>query len=360
MSILIVPGYGGSGPDHWQSRWQAMHADCIRVEQADWDAPDLDDWIDRLDAAVAAAGPGVKIAAHSLGCLLVAHWAARSPRAIAGALLVAVPDPQGAAFPPAAAGFGPAPTAALPFAATVIASRDDPYAGWAFSEGIARNWGATLIDAGTRGHLNADSALGDWAEGWCALHGIGLADAVMGPAQWALLARYNAVMNAKVYAAAASLSEAELMRDRGAFFGSLFATLNHLVVGDTMWLKRFAAHPATDANNHAAVLAPVVALPMPAGLDAIVCADLPALAARRALLDHAIGRWVGALTPALLAETLHYTRANGAAYSKRLGDVLLHFFNHQTHHRGQASTLLSQAGVDIGVTDLAPMIADVE
>ncbi|GHD65353.1 DinB family protein [Jeongeupia chitinilytica] len=360
MSILIVPGYGGSGPAHWQSHWQALHPECVRVEQADWDAPDLDAWVAQLDAAVLAAGPDVKIAAHSLGCLLVAHWAARSLRPIAGALLVAVPDPQGVAFPQAAAGFGPVPTARLPFSATMVASGNDPYADWAFSRQVAMEWGVQLVDAGERGHLNAESGLGDWAEGWCLLQGLGLADTVIGPAQLALMARYNAHMNARLYAAAASLSEAELMRDRGAFFGSLFATLNHLVVGDTMWLKRFAAHPASGSNNHAKALAPVVALPMPAGLDAIVCADLASLSERRALLDHSIGGWIGSVPQAVLAETLHYTRANGVAYSKRLGDVLLHFFNHQTHHRGQASTLLSQAGVDLGVTDLAPLIADVE
>ncbi|AOY00405.1 DinB family protein [Jeongeupia sp. USM3] len=392
MSILIVPGYGGSGPAHWQSRWQALHSECMRVEQADWEAPDLDAWIAQLDAAVLAAGPDVRIAAHSLGCLLVAHWAARSPRPVAGALLVAVPDPAGGEFPLAAAGFGPVPTARLPFAATMIASRNDPYAGWAFSRQVATDWGVQLVDAGERGHLNADSGLADWAEGWCLLQGLGLADAVIGPAQLALMARYNAHMNAKLYAAAASLPEAELMRDRGAYFGSLFATLNHLVVADILWLKRFAAHPRGGVNGqtsahprggsngltsvhprggsnglatahpgeHTKALAPVVALPMPAGLDAIVCADLASLAALRSVLDHAIGSWIGGLSLALLAETLHYTRANGVACQKRLGDVLLHFFNHQTHHRGQASTLLCQAGVDLGVTDLAPLIADAE
>ncbi|BCL76249.1 hypothetical protein JHS3_19850 [Jeongeupia sp. HS-3] len=356
MKVLIVPGYGGSGPEHWQSRWQALHPDCIRVEQADWDAPDLEDWIARLDAAVAAAGPDTLIAAHSLGCLLVAHWAVRSPRAIAGALLVAVPDPAGSEFPAAAAGFGPAPSGRLPFAATVVASRDDPYAAWPFSERIATDWGAKLVDAGERGHLNADSDLGDWAEGWQMLNQTGRPDGLLGVAQVALFARYNAQMNAKLYSAAAQLSADELARDRGAFFGSLLGTLNHLIVGDTLWLQRFASHPGA----HAAALAPVLALPKPASLAEIVCADFATLALRRQLLDEAISAWAAVLTSRELAEVFHYTSMTSGPGRKHLGDVLLHFFNHQTHHRGQATTLLSQAGIDVGATDLLLLVPNLD
>ncbi|WP_255987799.1 RBBP9/YdeN family alpha/beta hydrolase [Chitinolyticbacter albus] len=165
MIVLTVPGIGGSGPEHWQSRWEALHADTRRVEQADWNQPQRDAWLSRLDAAVANAGPDCVLAAHSLGCLLVAHWASQRPRSIRGALLVAVPDPDGPVFPAAAAEFTLLQQA-LPFPTLVVASRNDPYADFEFSERITRAWGAKLVDAGAHGHLNADSSgLDDWPAG---------------------------------------------------------------------------------------------------------------------------------------------------------------------------------------------------
>ena len=166
-----------------------------------------------------------------------------------------------------------------------------------------------------------------------------------------LLADYNAWMNVKLYQAAASLPAAELAAERGAFFGSLLGTLNHLVAADTIWLGRFARLPA----QHSA-LDPVRAMPAPAGLTAIYSADLAHLTAQRVRLDAIINTWVAQLEQADLDAVLAYQNTKGVAFQRRLSGVLLHFFNHQTHHRGQASTLLSQAGVDIGVTDLLALI----
>jgi uncharacterized damage-inducible protein DinB len=178
-----------------------------------------------------------------------------------------------------------------------------------------------------------------------------------------LMSRYNSWMNQKLYAAAAALPADELARDRGAFFGSLLGTLNHLVVADTVWLKRFAADGAlSPAASPAAcaALAPVRALPMPASLDAPQFTALAPMAAHRAWLDGVIAAWTGALGDADLDAVLHYARMNGDSHAKPLFDVLLHFFNHQTHHRGQATTLLSQAGADAGVTDLLMLIPDLD
>lgn len=166
-----------------------------------------------------------------------------------------------------------------------------------------------------------------------------------------LLAKYNEWMNVKLYEAAATLPAEELCADKGAFFGSLMGTLNHLVAGDTIWLKRFATHPA----RHSA-LEPMQAMAAPQGLTAIFSMDLPALAAQRRTLDAIIGAWVQQLTDEDLAHPLHYANVQGAVWDKRMSSLLLHFFNHQTHHRGQASTLLYQAGVDVGVTDLAVLV----
>ena len=166
-----------------------------------------------------------------------------------------------------------------------------------------------------------------------------------------LMAQYNEWMNLKLYDAAAQLPAHELAIDRGAFFGSLLGTMNHIVAGDTIWLQRFATHPARHAE-----LDPVRALPAPGGLDAVFSTDLSALRTHRQMLDGVIRQWAAQLSEADLDHVLHYANTKGVQSQKRFGSLLLHFFNHQTHHRGQASTLLSQAGIDIGVTDLLALI----
>ena len=173
-----------------------------------------------------------------------------------------------------------------------------------------------------------------------------------------LMSAYNGWMNRKLYDAAAALPQDELARGRGAFFGSILGTLNHLLAADTIWLQRFAAHPVQSAAWQA--LAPVRALDKPAGLDAALFTALAPMAAHRARLDGVIAAWAEALTEADLDLVLSYTRMNGETLSKPLFSVLMHFFNHQTHHRGQATTLLSQAGVDVGVTDLLALIPNAE
>lgn len=167
---LVLPGYANSGPGHWQTRWEVLDPSFTRVAMPDWDRPVCDDWCDALDRAVAAHGAQpVRIAAHSLGSLTAVVWAARksglAASKVAGALLVAVPDPQGAEFPADAKGYEHMPMDRLPFPSIVVASSDDPYGGVAFAERCAKAWGSRFIDIGTRGHINADSGLGDWPEG---------------------------------------------------------------------------------------------------------------------------------------------------------------------------------------------------
>ena len=168
-----------------------------------------------------------------------------------------------------------------------------------------------------------------------------------------LLAAYNAWMNAGIYDAAAKLPAPELATDRGAFFKSIIGTLNHIVVADTIWLKRFATHPA----RHPA-LEPLRKTAMPASLDHILFVDLPALRAHRDSLDATIQQWIAELTDTDLQHVLHYSNMKGVPAQKRFGALLVHFFNHQTHHRGQAGTLLFQAGVDVGITDLLALIPE--
>jgi predicted alpha/beta hydrolase family esterase len=169
--VLILPGYGGSGPEHWQSRWELLHPEYQRVQVPDWNQPELAGWVGALTDAVASCGAPPLIAAHSLGCLVVAHFAGRGGRA-RGALLVAVPDPGGPEFPKEAAHFGGFPKAPLGFPSRVVASRDDPYAGFEFAAACAKAWGSELCDVGALGHINADSGLGDWPDGERLLAGL--------------------------------------------------------------------------------------------------------------------------------------------------------------------------------------------
>ena len=173
-SIVIVPGLGGSGPEHWQSLWAAQLPRCARVVQSDWDRPDRELWLQSLRRTIEDAGAPVVLVAHSLACALVAHAVRRWPglfaRAVRGALLVAPADVDSPAHtPPETRGFAPIPRARLPFPATVIASDDDPYVSIARARGFAAAWGATFVAAGAIGHINAASGLGDWPAGRRAL-----------------------------------------------------------------------------------------------------------------------------------------------------------------------------------------------
>lgn len=168
-NVLVLPGYQNSGAGHWQTRWEARDPSFTRVQMPDWDHPSRDAWCRALDAAVASVDAPVLLAAHSLGCLTTAFWAAQYASAaqlarIAGALLVAVPDPAEPHFPQDASGFACVPLERLPFPSIVVSSTDDPYGGVPFSQACAKAWGSRWIDVGPRGHINADSGLGDWDE----------------------------------------------------------------------------------------------------------------------------------------------------------------------------------------------------
>lgn len=167
------------------------------------------------------------------------------------------------------------------------------------------------------------------------------------------MAAYNAWMNANLYTAVAKLAEDEIAKPRGAFFGSILGTLNHIVVGDTIWLKRFATHPARWP-----ALDPVKALPMPASLDAVLFPAFAELSRHRRMLDEVITSWAAAVQDRQLEHRLRYTNTRGSTFEREFFALAMHFFNHQTHHRGQATTLLFQAGVDVGATDLLVLIPD--
>lgn len=166
LPVILLPGIGGSGPDHWQSHWERSDPDMTRFAPSDWDRPGLADWCEALDRAVDALDQPPILVAHSLACLLVVHWAAAARETlVSGAMLVAVPDPSGPAFPDAARSFAQVPEQTLPFPSLIVASVNDPYGTVDHSERRARQWGSRLIAMGPLGHINAASNLSDWPAG---------------------------------------------------------------------------------------------------------------------------------------------------------------------------------------------------
>ena len=164
FDILIVPGLGNSGPEHWQTHWEATLPGARRVHQEDWERPDRQSWLAALAGAVENAKRPPLIVAHSLACALVAHYAAENPEAwIAGAFLVSPSDVDSPAHTPEEVrDFAPLPLTPLPFPAMLLASRDDPFVDFARAGEIATSWGASFHDMGALGHMNGASALGNW------------------------------------------------------------------------------------------------------------------------------------------------------------------------------------------------------
>lgn len=150
-----------------------------------------------------------------------------------------------------------------------------------------------------------------------------------------MLARYNVLANERLFDACASLGAEELAQPRLAFFGSIIGTLNHILIGDRIWLDRFSGRevPSTD-------------------LDAVPYPELWALREARSAEDARILRFTDGLTPKALRSTITYVNNRGIAFEDSLDMLILHFFNHQTHHRGQVHDMLCQTAVPPPVLDL--------
>jgi uncharacterized damage-inducible protein DinB len=171
---------------------------------------------------------------------------------------------------------------------------------------------------------------------------------------YCLMAQYNRRLNQQVYACCEGLSHEELHRDRKAFFGSLIGTLNHILVGDIIWLQRLRQH--SDAYKSLALLDE---MDQPYALNHILYSEFACLVEARVALDDAILLWLeNDVSAQDLDRDLHYSNSKDIVSERNFGELLAHFFNHQTHHRGQISTLLSQLGLDIGPTDFLIDIPD--
>ena len=164
--ILILPGYGDSGPDHWQSHWERDDPACRRVVQDDWLEPKLADWLAVLDREIRACAAPPVLVAHSLACSLVAQWATRTRAPVKGCFLVAPADVDSPLHTPdEVRGFGPIPLAALPFPSIVVASTDDPFVTLDRARALAQAWGSRLVTLAGAAHINADAGFGPWPEG---------------------------------------------------------------------------------------------------------------------------------------------------------------------------------------------------
>jgi uncharacterized damage-inducible protein DinB len=168
---------------------------------------------------------------------------------------------------------------------------------------------------------------------------------------YSVMARYNAWMNQKLYDAAGRLTDEDRRRDLGAFFHSLHGTLNHLVLTDRAWLARFLNDPSVLQSLDGT-------MPEFSGsLDQELYSDFATLRGERDKTDAEIVRWVQGLTPDILAAPItYYSVAYARTYEHPLWWAVTHFFNHQTHHRGQATTLLVQLGCNPGTTDLVDLL----
>jgi uncharacterized damage-inducible protein DinB len=160
------------------------------------------------------------------------------------------------------------------------------------------------------------------------------------PALYQTSARYNRAMNDAVYAVCADIPDTDRKADRGAFFKSVHGTLNHLMFGDNAWMNRF------DGGNR----------PTP-GTHVELFSSFDELRAARRALDDEITAWAAALNDAWLSETVTWTsRTDGLTFNQPRWILVSHMFNHQTHHRGQLTTILTQMGHDVGVTDFPKLV----
>lgn len=165
-NVLLLPGWQNSGPAHWQSLWQVQFG-YQRVEQHDWLRPLRGDWMARLEEVVLSSDEPTVLVAHSLGCLLVAAWAAHSrhPHRVKAALLVAPGDAEREDLRALLGSWSPLTQHRLPFKSILVASRDDPYCSFERAQVFAAAWGSDLVDGGCLGHINAESGLKDWLPG---------------------------------------------------------------------------------------------------------------------------------------------------------------------------------------------------
>lgn len=166
IPVLTVAGLWNSGPQHWQTLWEREHPNWRRVPQRDWDRPDREEWVATLDETVRSSAAPPVLAAHSLGCALVAQWALdRGGDGVRGAFLVAPSDVEQADYPVEGRSFSSMPMQRLPFPSLLVTSSNDSYVTLRRARQFADAWGSDMIEIGPAGHINGASGHGAWSEG---------------------------------------------------------------------------------------------------------------------------------------------------------------------------------------------------
>jgi hypothetical protein len=165
ITVLMVPGYRNSDPQHWQSLWERSNPEYRRVRQRDWDNPVRYEWVEMLDKAVTDSSGEIVLVAHSLGCATVAHWASQYKRHILAALLVAPTDVSHPEFEHLWVGYQPMPLCPLGFRSIVVASSNDPYVSLERAQLFASSWGSQLVNIGVGGHITTADGFGEWQQG---------------------------------------------------------------------------------------------------------------------------------------------------------------------------------------------------
>lgn len=169
LTVLIVPGWRDSGPEHWQSLWARSLPNARRIVQDDWIHPSRHAWVDALSRQIEDTGGPVVVVAHSLGCIATVHLGPEASRHIVGALLVAPADPERRA---ALADFAPVPFAPLPYRSIVVASTNDPYCPIRRAGAYARAWHSEFVRVPDAGHINVESGHGPWPLGLALLQSL--------------------------------------------------------------------------------------------------------------------------------------------------------------------------------------------
>lgn len=168
-TLIIVPGWRDSGPEHWQSLWANTVVGAVRVKQDNWISPIRSAWVQRIAETIKAQNGPVILAAHSLGCIASTSLPTEVAARIHGALLVAPADPERRA---ALRDFSPVPHQELPYPSIVVAGTNDPYCSPRTAGAYARAWKSTFVRLPNAGHINVDSGFGDWPFGWTLLQSL--------------------------------------------------------------------------------------------------------------------------------------------------------------------------------------------
>ncbi|HOY11551.1 MAG TPA: alpha/beta hydrolase [Saprospiraceae bacterium] len=176
MKLIIVAGLNNSGPDHWQNFWQNHFPETIKVEQIEWDFPQLTDWLNQMNQTISSTDRSQPyiLVGHSLGCVLCAHWLAQNDyRNVVGAMLVAPADVDSELHTPDYIwNFSPIPKVQFSIPTVVVASENDPYMTIERSKELANSWGSEFYNFGPLGHINSDCKLGLWPEGQAVLEAL--------------------------------------------------------------------------------------------------------------------------------------------------------------------------------------------